>query len=139
LGRPGHLPPGPSGVAVPDTPDSTDNGDEFSLAFKLTVEEAGIEYRYIRPRRPQQDGKVERSHRIDHEEFWSRQRLTSYGEAETALRAWEQHYNVERFSALQGQTPSEKLAAHRAARGWGRSWRGRNSRTVRERGSLLDR
>ena len=96
----------------------TDNGNEFSLAFRLTVEEAGIEYRYryIRPRRPQQNGKVERSHRVDHEEFSSRQRLTSYGQAESALRAWEQHYNVERFSmALQGQTPAEKLAARLAA------------------------
>ena len=94
----------------------TDNRNEFSLAFRLTVEEAGIEYRYIRPRHPQQNGKVERSHRIDHEEFWSRQRLTSYGQAESALRAWEQHYNVERFSmALQGQTPAEKLAARLAA------------------------
>jgi transposase InsO family protein len=94
----------------------TDNGNEFPLAFKLTVEEAGIAYRYIRPRRPQQNGKVERSHRIDNEEFWSRQHLTSYGEAEMALRAWEQHYNVERFSmALRGQTPAEKLAALLAA------------------------
>jgi len=94
----------------------TDNGNEFSLAFKLTVEEAGIAYRYIRPRRPQQNGKVERSHRMDHEEFWSRQRLTSYGEAESALRDWERHYNVERFSiALRGHTPAEKLAARLAA------------------------
>jgi transposase InsO family protein len=85
-------------------------------AFKLTAEEAGIAYRYIRPRRPQQNGKVERSYRIDNEEFWSRQRLTSYGEAEMALRAWEQHYNVERFSmALRGQTPAKKLAAPLAA------------------------
>jgi hypothetical protein len=28
----------------------TENGNEFSLAFKLTVEEAGIQHRYIRPR-----------------------------------------------------------------------------------------
>jgi transposase InsO family protein len=94
----------------------TDNGNEFPLAFKLTVEEAGIEHHYIRPRRPQQNGKVERSHRIDAEEFWSRQRMASYGEAEAALRAWERHYNVERFSkALRGQTPAEKLAALMAA------------------------
>ena len=28
--------------------------------------------RDIRPRRPEQNGKVERSHRIDEEEFWRR-------------------------------------------------------------------
>ena len=50
-----------------------DNGREFPLEFALAVEAAGIRHRYIRPRRPQQNGKVERSHRIDHEEFWSRQ------------------------------------------------------------------
>jgi transposase InsO family protein len=42
--------------------------------------------------------------------------LTSYDEAESALRAWERHYNAERFSmALQGQTPAEGLAARLAA------------------------
>jgi transposase InsO family protein len=30
----------------------TDNGPEFPLAFRLSVQEAGIEHRYIRPRRP---------------------------------------------------------------------------------------
>jgi transposase InsO family protein len=94
----------------------TDNGNEFSLAFRLTVQEAGIEHRYIRPRRPQQNGKVERSHRIDAEEFWSRQRLRSFGEAEVALRMWEHHYNAERFSmALRGETPAERLATKLAA------------------------
>jgi hypothetical protein len=29
-----------------------------------------MRHRYIKPRRPQQNGKVERSHRIDNEEFW---------------------------------------------------------------------
>ena len=90
----------------------TDNGNEFSLAFKLTVEEAGIEYRYIRPRRPQQNGKVERSHRIDHEEFWGRHRFSNLDTATAALRQWESQYNYERFSlALNGRTPAEKLAA----------------------------
>ena len=46
-----------------------DNGYEFPFAFALTVMQAGITHRYIRPRRPQQNGKVERSHRIDAEEF----------------------------------------------------------------------
>lgn len=63
----------------------TDNGPEFSLAFRLSVQEAGIEHRYIRPRRPQQNGKVERSHRIDHEEFWSRQEFATALEAEHGL------------------------------------------------------
>ena len=88
-----------------------DNGREFPLDFVLAVEAAGIRHRYIRPRRPQQNGKVERSHRIDQEEFWGRHRFTDFDEATTALRAWERTYNYERFSlALQGRTPAEKLA-----------------------------
>jgi transposase InsO family protein len=88
-----------------------DNGREFPLDFMLAVEAAGIRHRYIRPRRPQQNGKVERSHRIDQEEFWGRHRFTDFDEATTALRAWERTYNYERFSlALQGRTPAEKLA-----------------------------
>jgi transposase InsO family protein len=88
-----------------------DNGREFPLAFALAVQAAGIKHRYIRPRRPQQNGKVERSHRIDHEEFWSRQRFTDFDTAASALQTWEATYNYDRFSlALKGQTPAERLA-----------------------------
>jgi len=55
-----------------------DHGQEFSFAFALGVEAAGIRHRYIRPRRPQQNGKVERSHRIDNEEFWNRHRFQDF-------------------------------------------------------------
>jgi transposase InsO family protein len=67
----------------------SDHGQEFFFAFVLGVEAAGNRYRYIRPRRPQQNGKVERSHRIDHEEFWSRHRFQDFEAAAAALRDWE--------------------------------------------------
>ena len=90
----------------------SDNGTEFPLAFSLAAGEAGIDLRYIRPRRPQQNGKVERSHRIDAEEFWSRNSFDSMPIATAALRSWEWSYNHERFSmALNGFTPAERLAA----------------------------
>src|SRR5712692_9326943 len=80
-----------------------DHGQEFSFAFVLGVEAAGIRHRYIRPRRPQQNGKVERSHRIDQEEFWGRQRFQDFETAAAAVRDWETRYNYERFSlALHG-------------------------------------
>lgn len=88
-----------------------DNGTEFPLAFALAVQEAGIRLRYIKPRQPEQNGKVERSHRIDEEEFWSRSTSDGFTTAAQALRAWEHRYNHDRFSmALQGRTPAEKLA-----------------------------
>jgi transposase InsO family protein len=85
-----------------------DNGTEFPLAFALTVQAAGIRHRYIRPRRPQQNGKVERSLRIDHEAFWSRARFPDCTTVVAALQGWERTYNYERFSlALRGLTPVE--------------------------------
>jgi transposase InsO family protein len=95
----------------------SDNGTEFPLAFALTVQQAGIRHRYITPRRPQQNGKVERSHRIDNEEFWQRHTFASFDDASMALEGWERRYNYERFSmALRGQTPAEKLAVKLNAR-----------------------
>jgi len=88
-----------------------DNGTEFPLAFALTVQQAGARVRYITPRCPEQNGKVERSHRVDEEEFWSRATFDDFARAAEAVRAWEGRYNQERFSmALQGLTPAEKLA-----------------------------
>lgn len=90
----------------------TDNGAEFSFALSLAVREAGIRHRYIRPRCPEQNGKVERSHRIDDEEFWGRQAFADYEAAAVGLRAWARRYNDDRFSlALSGRMPAEKLAA----------------------------
>jgi transposase InsO family protein len=87
-----------------------DNGTEFPLAFALTVQAAGIEHRYIKPRCPEQNGKVERSHRIDNEEFWGRQEFGEFEIAARELRAWERTYNFVRFSTvLHGSTPVEKL------------------------------
>jgi hypothetical protein len=69
-------------------------------------------HRYIRPRRLQQNGKVERSHRIDHEEFWGHRFFDNFETAAAALGNWERAYNFERFSlALAGRTPAEKLSA----------------------------
>jgi transposase InsO family protein len=93
-------------------------GTEFPLDFALTVQAAGIRHRYITPRRPEQNGKVERSHRIDDEEFWQRHSFGSFDDASLALEAWERRYNHERFSmALRGLTPSEVLAAKLSTQG----------------------
>ena len=93
-----------------------DNGTEFPLEFALTVQAAGIRHRYITPRRPEQNGKVERSHRIDDEEFWQRESFASFDDATVGLQAWERRYNHERFSmALRGHTPIEILAAKLSA------------------------
>jgi len=53
----------------------TDRGHEFQAQFHWHVEDLGIRHAYIKARTPQLNGKVERSHRSDQEEFYQ---LLSY-------------------------------------------------------------
>ena len=48
----------------------TDNGAEFQSNFHWHLEEQDIRHVYIRPRTPRLNGKVERSHRVDEQEFY---------------------------------------------------------------------
>jgi transposase/transposase-like protein len=47
----------------------TDNGHEFQAKFHWHVEDHGIRHAYIKPRSPQLNGKVERSHRASQKPF----------------------------------------------------------------------
>jgi transposase len=49
----------------------TDNGAEFDDNFHYHVQDLGIKHVYIKPRTPRLNVKVERSHRIDEEEFYA--------------------------------------------------------------------
>ena len=48
----------------------TDLVHEFQAQFHWQVEDKGMRHVYIKPRSPQLNGKVERSHRLDQEEFY---------------------------------------------------------------------
>jgi len=63
----------------------------------LAIERRGIRHRYIQPRRTDQNGKVERGHRVDAEELWGRYGFATFEVAEVSLRAWEREYNERRF------------------------------------------
>ena len=87
----------------------TDNGAEFQSNFHWHLEGQDIRHVYIRPKTPRLNGKVERSHRVDEEEFY--QLLDKNGIAEDIhlfndkLREWEDYYNYHRpHGALDGQT-----------------------------------
>jgi transposase InsO family protein len=91
----------------------TDNGAEFQSRFHWHVVDQGIEHAYIKPNTPRLNGKVERSHRIDEEEFY---RLLEGEVIDDAnlfnikLQEWEDYYNFDRpHGALGGQTPYERL------------------------------
>lgn len=88
----------------------TDNGHEFQAKFHWHVEDKGIRHAYIKPSSPQLNGKVERSHRSDQQEFYQ---LLSYKgdvDLEAKLAEWEAFYNFSRpHGAHQGKTPYEAL------------------------------
>jgi transposase InsO family protein len=48
----------------------TDNGSEFGASFHWHLLDKGVDHVRIKPRTPRLNGKVERSHRIDSEEFY---------------------------------------------------------------------
>jgi len=88
----------------------TDNGHEFQAKFHWHVEDLGISHSYIKRGSPQLNGKVERSHRSDGQEFY--QLLSYKGDAdiEAKLDEWERFYNFHRpHSAHRGKTPYEAL------------------------------
>lgn len=94
----------------------TDNGAEFQSQFHWYLESRDIRHVYIRPRTPHLNGKVERSHRVDDEEFY--QLLDQGGVSDDIhlfnekLREWEDYYNYHRpHGGLNGQTPYERLLA----------------------------
>jgi len=94
----------------------TDNGAEFQSQFHWHAESLDIRHVYIRPRTPRLNGKVERSHRVDAQEFY--QLLDRNGISDDIhlfnqkLREWEDYYNYHRpHGALDGQTPFERLMA----------------------------
>ena len=88
----------------------TDRGHEFQALFHWHLADQGLRQVYIKPRTPQLNGKVERSHRTDQQEFY--QLLTYKGDVdlEQRLAQWERFDNYDRpHSAFAGKTPYEAL------------------------------
>ena len=98
----------------------TDNGAEFQSRFHWHLESHDIRHVYIRPRTPHLNGKVERSHRVDEQEFYQLLDKDSIADDihlfNDKLREWEDYYNYHRpHGALDGQTPYERLMAKSSA------------------------
>ena len=74
----------------------TDNGSEFTHAKKTKrthpldtlCNELKIEHKLIRPRTPQHNGKVERSHRNDQERFYNFLNFYSYEDLKTQMKRY---------------------------------------------------
>jgi len=91
----------------------TDNEAEFQARFHWHVLDKGIGHHSIKPHTPRLNGKVERSHRIDAEEFYQLLDGVVIDDTEIfndKLREWENFYNYHRpHGSLDGQTPYERL------------------------------
>jgi transposase InsO family protein len=91
----------------------TDNGAEFQSQFHYHLLDRGIGHVYIKPATPRLNGKVERSHRIDQEEFYRMLKGVVIDDTELfndRLQEWEDFYNYNRpHGGLGGQTPYERL------------------------------
>lgn len=88
----------------------TDNGHEFQAKFHWHVEDLGISHAYIKPRSPNLNGKVKRSHRTDDMEFYQLLSYTNDVDLNKKLKVWEDFYNLHRSHAsLNRNTPYEVL------------------------------
>ena len=88
----------------------TDHGHEFQAKFHWHVEDLGMRHVYIKPRTPRLNGKVERSHRTDKDEFYHLLSFIDDVDLTQKLVEWENFYNYCRpHSSLKGKTPYEVL------------------------------
>jgi len=79
-------------------------------AFDRACDEMNIVHYLIDPGKPAQNGKIERSHRTDREEFWSRFQSSSLTATQRKLTDYIKWYNEDReHLGINGLTPVEML------------------------------
>ena len=90
----------------------TDNGHEFQARFHWHCIDKGVDHVYIKPGSPKLNGKVERSHRTDGEEFYQLIEYTSDVDLSKKIEEWENFYNFNRpHLSHGGLTPYEVFRA----------------------------
>ena len=100
----------------------TDNGFEFTnrlgnskskplTLFENTLIRLGIQHKRIRPFTPRHNGKVERSHRKDNEEFYSSHSFYSFEDFKKQLAVRQRYYNDFPMRPLNWLSPKQVLLA----------------------------
>ena len=98
----------------------TDNGAEFTnrlnskatkkkTLFETTLEELGIRHKLIQPYTPRHNGKVERSHRKDNEEFYACHTFYSFEDFQKQLAVRQRQYNNFPMRPLNWKAPKAVL------------------------------
>jgi transposase InsO family protein len=80
--------------------------------FTVMVESFGARHRLIPPRTPRLNGRVERSHQTDDQEFYHVHRYITRAELRQGFSRWLWHYNHARVhtgTGMQGRTPLQVL------------------------------
>lgn len=101
----------------------TDNGQEFTDSSKRTpgskaareydnlleafLKENNIKHHLIKPRTPEHNGKVERSHRIDQDKFYRNLKFYSLDDLKIQGESWNKRYNNIPKLVLGFKTPNE--------------------------------
>ncbi len=88
--------------------------------FTVMCAQFGAGHRLIPPRTPRLNGKVERSHQTDDQEFYHLRPYATRAELERAFARWLWHYNHTRLhtgARMQGRTPLQVLQAFPAYAG----------------------
>jgi transposase InsO family protein len=80
----------------------TDKGHEFQARIHWYVEDQWMQHRYIKARTPQLNGKVERSHRTDQDEFYQLLTYVDDVDLKKKLEGWEHFYNYDRSHMSHG-------------------------------------
>ena len=100
----------------------TDNGTEFTnrlnpqrsdkkTLFEKTLQKHHIRHQLIRPYTPRHNGKVERSHRKDNEEFYASHSFFSFEDFKKQLAVRERSYNHFPMRPLNWLSPIQVLSA----------------------------
>ena len=96
----------------------TDNGFEFTnrlgtdkhqTIFEAKLIEFEIEYKNIKPYTPRHNGKVERSHRKDQENFYNKRKFYSLEDLQKQGKYYLKQYNNFPMKPLKWKTPKEML------------------------------
>lgn len=99
----------------------TDNGPEFTnrlissncrpTLFEKTLAELGIRHKLIRPYTPRHNGKIERSHRKDNEEFYASHKFFSFDDFASQLAVRQRQYNNFPIRPLYWLSPKSALSS----------------------------
>jgi putative transposase len=99
----------------------SDNGTELtSMAILRWSKERDVEWHYIAPGKPQQNGFIESFNARLRDECLNETIFTSLAQARSVLAAWRHDYNHHRpHSSLGNMTPAEMAAKSVGKPGWG--------------------